>query len=157
MRKADTVCAILLLVGAAVVAGEGLRLGIGWSTDGPQSGFLVFYLGLALGLASAVVLGQAILLTDAPLYRKPFVGAGHLTPVIKVALPAAAMVLLTHFVGLYVAGAVYLGIYMRWIGRHSWSLILLLGVGIPLVTFLIFEVWFLVPMPKGPLEAWLGY
>jgi hypothetical protein len=25
------------------------------------------------------------------------------------------------------------------------------------VTFLVFEKWFLVPMPKGPLEAWLGY
>jgi hypothetical protein len=25
------------------------------------------------------------------------------------------------------------------------------------VTFLIFEVWFLVPLPKGPLEARLGY
>ena len=157
MRKADTVCAIILLVGAAVVAGEGLRLGIGWSTDGPQSGFFVFYLGLALGLASAVVLGQAILLTDAPLYRKPFVGAGQLTPVVKVALPAAAMVLLTYFVGLYVAGAVYLGVYMRWIGRHSWALTVLLAVAIPTVTFLIFEVWFLVSMPKGPLEAYLGY
>jgi len=157
VRKADTVCAIILLVGAAVVAGEGLRLGIGWSTDGPQSGFLVFYLGLALGLASAVVLGQAILLTDAPLYRKPFVGAGQLTPVVKVALPAAAMVLLTYFVGLYVAGAVYLGVYMRWIGRHSWALTVLLAVAIPTVTFLIFEVWFLVSMPKGPLEAYLGY
>ena len=157
MRKADTVCAIILLIGAAVVAGEGLRLGIGWSTDGPQSGFLVFYLGLALGLASAVVLGQAILLTDAPLYRKPFVGAGQLTPVVKVAVPAAAMVLLTYFVGLYVAGALYLGVYMRWIGRHSWALTVLLAVAIPTVTFLIFEVWFLVSMPKGPLEAYLGY
>ena len=157
MRKADTVCAIILLIGAAVVAGEGLRLGIGWSTDGPQSGFFVFYLGLALGLASAVVLGQAILLTDAPLYRKPFVGAGQLTPVVKVAVPAAAMVLLTYFVGLYVAGALYLGVYMRWIGRHSWALTVLLAVAIPTVTFLIFEVWFLVSMPKGPLEAYLGY
>jgi hypothetical protein len=25
------------------------------------------------------------------------------------------------------------------------------------VFFLIFERWFLVPLPKGPLEAWLGY
>jgi putative tricarboxylic transport membrane protein len=25
------------------------------------------------------------------------------------------------------------------------------------VTFIIFERWFLVPMPKGPLEMWLGF
>jgi hypothetical protein len=23
--------------------------------------------------------------------------------------------------------------------------------------FFMFERWFLVPLPKGPLEAWLGY
>jgi putative tricarboxylic transport membrane protein len=43
------------------------------------------------------------------------------------------------------------------VGRHAWFLVLTLAVLIPLVTFLVFETWFLVPMPKGPLEAWLGY
>jgi len=157
MRRADAVCATVLLSGAVVVAGEGLRLGIGWSTDGPQSGFFVFYLGVALAVSSAVVLGQAVFLAGAPLYRRPFVTAGQLAPVLKVAAPAAAMVLFTHWLGLYVAGGVYLAAYMRWIGRHPWPLTLALGVAIPVATFLIFEVWFLVPMPKGPLEAWLGY
>ncbi len=157
MRRADVICAVLLLVGAAVVTWEGWRLGIGWSTDGPKSGFFVFYLGVALGLSAAVVLGQALLLRDAPLYRKPFVEPGQLAPVAKVLLPAGLMVLLTHFLGMYVAGALYLGAYMRWIGRHSWFLTVFLSIAIPAVTFLIFEVWFLVPMPKGPLEAFLGY
>jgi uncharacterized membrane protein len=62
-----------------------------------------------------------------------------------------------HFVGLYVASALYLGFYMRWVGRHSWVTVFILGIGIPVATFLIFEKWFLVPMPKGPLEHWLGY
>jgi putative tricarboxylic transport membrane protein len=157
MRRADVICAALFLVGAATVIGEGWRLGIGWSTDGPQSGFFVFYLGVALALSSAVVIGQAVLVSDAPLYRKPFVGRGQLAPVAKVLLPAAGMVLLTHFIGLYVAGGLYLGAYMRWIGRHSWYLTGLLAIVVPIITFLIFEVWFLVPMPKGPLEVLLGY
>jgi putative tricarboxylic transport membrane protein len=157
MRRADVVCAIVLLAGAIVVTAEGLRLGIGWSTDGPQSGFFVFYLGLGLGLSSAVVLGQAAFQPDLPLYRKPFLAPGQLAPVAKVALPAAGMVLLVYPLGLYVAGGLYLAAYMRWLGRHSWGLIILLSIGIPVVTFLIFEVWFLVPMPKGPLEGYLGY
>ena len=157
MRKADVVCALCLLALAVVVAAEGLRLGIGWSTDGPQSGFFVFYLGLGLCIASAVVLTQVVRRGEAPLYRKPFVEPGKFVPVAKVLIPAGLMVLLTHFVGLYVAGAVYLGTYMRWIGRHSWILTVFLSVAIPVATFLIFEVWFLVPMPKGPLEAYLGY
>jgi putative tricarboxylic transport membrane protein len=64
---------------------------------------------------------------------------------------------LMEWLGLYVASALYLGFYMRWVGRHSWILVVVLSVGIPIATFLIFEQWFLVPMPKGPLEDWLGY
>ena len=71
--------------------------------------------------------------------------------------PAVAMVALTAVIGLYVASALYLGFYMRWVGRHRWLTVALIAVSIPVVTFLVFEQWFLVPMPKGPLEAWLGY
>jgi hypothetical protein len=28
---------------------------------------------------------------------------------------------------------------------------------VPLTLFMMFERWFLVPLPKGPLEAWLGF
>jgi putative tricarboxylic transport membrane protein len=157
MRRADGLCAALLLLGGVVVAWEGWRLGFGWGSDGPQSGFFVFYLGLALALSSTAVLGQAVLRDDSGLYRKPFLEPGQLAPVLTVLLPAVAMVLSTHFLGLYVAGALYLAAYMRWIGRHRWVTTVVLAVAIPAVTFLVFEVWFLVPMPKGPLETLLGY
>jgi hypothetical protein len=60
-------------------------------------------------------------------------------------------------VGLYVATALYMAFYMRWIGRHSWPVTVGLALAIPVATFFVFERWFLVPMPKGALEAWLGY
>jgi putative tricarboxylic transport membrane protein len=88
---------------------------------------------------------------------EPFASRQQLGRVLTVAWPAAAMVLLTHFVGLYVAAALYLAFYMRSVGRHSWTTTLALALSIPVVTFLVFEKWFLVPLPKGPLEAWLGY
>jgi putative tricarboxylic transport membrane protein len=157
VRRADTLCAVALLAVAGVVVAEGVRLGLGWGSDGPQAGFFVFYLGLALGLGSVAVLGQAFLLGDPPLYRKPFVEPGQIGSVLRVLLPAAAMVLVTHWLGLYVAGALYVGAYMRWIGRHAWPTVVAVALAIPVVTFLIFEIWFLVPMPKGPLEAYLGY
>jgi hypothetical protein len=157
MRRADVVCAGMLLALGIVVVLEGLRLGVGWSSDGPQSGFFVFYLGVALALACGVIVLQAGLRPDSRLYRKPFVERGQLRSVAKVAVPAALMVLLTHFVGLYVAGALYTAAYMRWIGGHSWRQTALISLAIPLVAFFVFEVWFLVPMPKGPLEAYLGY
>ena len=67
------------------------------------------------------------------------------------------MVVVMQVTGLYVASAIYVAFYMRWIGRHRWPATIAMAVGLSVVTFLVFEEWFLVPMPKGPLEAWLGY
>jgi hypothetical protein len=33
----------------------------------------------------------------------------------------------------------------------------LVSLGNSIVFFLIFERWFLVPLPKGPIETWLGF
>jgi putative tricarboxylic transport membrane protein len=88
---------------------------------------------------------------------KSFVSREQLNSVLKVLWPATAAVALMHFVGLYVASALYMGFYMRWVGRHSWVAVVAIALGIPIASFLVFEKWFLVPMPKGPLEQWLGY
>jgi putative tricarboxylic transport membrane protein len=153
MRLADALTAAVLMLGGGVVILDALRLGIGWGTDGPKSGFFPFWLALILVVTSAVVLVQAVRSRS----TVPFVTGKQLGPVLKVLWPATATVALMHFVGLYVASALYLAYYMRAVGRHAWFLVLTLAVLIPLVTFLVFETWFLVPMPKGPLEAWLGY
>ena len=42
-------------------------------------------------------------------------------------------------------------------GRYGWLLTAAVSVGVPLVFFLVFERWFLVPLPKGPLEAMFGF
>ena len=72
-------------------------------------------------------------------------------------LPAVGLVVLTQWLGLYVSSALYVAVYMRWIGRHSWGTVVACAVGIAVLSFLVFDRWFLIPMPKGPLETWLGY
>ena len=153
MRVADIVTAsVLALVGGIVVL-DALRLGIGWGTDGPRSGFFPFWLSAALIVCAVILLGQAWRRAGG----KVFVTRAQLGPVVTVLWPATAMVMLTQLVGLYVASALYLGFYMRRVGHHEWRAVLALGLAVPVVLFMIFELWFLVPMPKGPLENWLGY
>ena len=60
-------------------------------------------------------------------------------------------------IGIYVTSAVLIGFFMRWFGRYGWVLVLAIAIGIPLVTFVVFERWFLVPLPKGPIEEYLGF
>jgi putative tricarboxylic transport membrane protein len=153
MRAADLVTALALLVVGGVVIADAVRLGTGWDSDGPQSGFFPFWLAVFMITAAVVIALQAVNRATAI----PFVTAGQLRPVLAVLVPAAAMVLLMEYLGLYVAAALYLAFYMRWVGRHAWPTIAALSLAVPLVTFVIFERWFLVPMPKGPLEAWLGF
>jgi putative tricarboxylic transport membrane protein len=152
MRAADLVTASLLMLVGSIVLVDAVRLGIGWGTDGPQSGFFPFWLAVIMLVACAAILGQAWRRGD----DRPFVSRRQLGPVLKVLGPAVGLVLLTQWVGLYVASALYMGLYMRWIGRHSWTAVIACSLGTAVVTFLVFEKWFLVPMPKGPLEAWLG-
>jgi putative tricarboxylic transport membrane protein len=153
MRVADLVTASVIMLLGGVVVYDAVRLGIGWGTDGPKSGFFPFWLGVLLLVMCAGLLIQAALRAES----RPFTTREQLGPVLKVLWPAVAMVVLMQWIGLYVASALYIGFYMRWIGRHSWLAVVGLAVGVPLVAFIIFEKWFLVPMPKGPLEAWLGY
>ena len=153
MRAVDLATASILILLGGVVVADSLRIGIGWGTDGPRSGFFPFWLGVIMILACAAIGMQAW----RRVADKPFVTREQLAPVLKVLWPATLMVILITPLGLYVASALYLGFYMRWVGRHSWLAVGLCAIGVPLVTFAVFELWFLVPMPKGPLEAWLGY
>ena len=153
MRLADLVTASFLALLGGLVVFDAVRLGTGWGTDGPQSGFLPFWLGALMIAACMTIFLQAAWRADGA----PFVARQQLGPVLKVLAPAVAFVALIHWLGLYVSAALYTGVYMRWIGRHAWLTVLAVAVLFPLVTFLVFEKWFLVPMPKGPLEAWLGH
>jgi len=154
MRAADLVTAVVLMLFGGLVLWDTLRLGIGWGPDGPRSGFFPFWLAVLLLLASVGVFIQA-------LRRSPmgsFVTREQLRPVLHVVVPMAAFVVLISPPGLpWGLGAIYLAFYMRWVGRHDWRAVIALAVLVPVVTFIVFERWFLVPMPKGPLEAWLGY
>ena len=153
MRTADLTTALVLMAGGVLVIWDSLRIGIGWGSDGPESGFFPFWLAVILMACCMVIAGQA--------WRRargrPFVTREQLRPVLTTLLPSVGFVVLTQFIGLYVASALFMGFYMRWIGRYGWLPVVLVSVLFPVVTFLVFETWFLVPMPKGPLEAWLGY
>ena len=159
MRLIDVVTAAVLMLLSGIVIYDALRLGTGWGNEGPQSGFFPFWLGALLALVSGVLFVQALRRGS----EKPFVTGDRFVPVLKVLAPLAGFVVLTDppgpwpGLGLYVAAGLYLGFYMRWVGRHHWHTVVALATAVPIITFLIFETWFLVPMPKGPVEAWLGY
>ncbi|MBI2997220.1 MAG: tripartite tricarboxylate transporter TctB family protein [Deltaproteobacteria bacterium] len=148
MRKADIACGFVLLFFGGLVLRESLELKIGWGLNGPEAGFFPFWLATGLVICSTVIMVQAFL-DHSPSGRRPFVKRGAWLPVIKVALPAFGMVALTEAIGLYPAAFIYLAAYMRWIGKHRWITTVLVSILLPVVSYFIFDRWFLIPMPKG--------
>jgi hypothetical protein len=150
MKRAEIICALALLALAGTGVVEAIRLGSGWGPSGPRAGFFPFWLSLILGACSVMILVRALRMDPThEAVKKPLVTATKLKPVLAVFLPMAAAVALTEVIGFYLMSAVYLAFFMRWMGRHSWPLILAISLLFPAATFLVLERWFLIPMPKG--------
>ena len=81
---------------------------------------------------------------------------GQLRSVMSVVIPTAVYVLLMPYLGLYLPSFLLIALFMKWIGRYPWRLTLIIAIAVPLLTYFMFEKWFLVPLPKGPIEEWLG-
>ena len=134
------------------IAGS-LRVGIGWAAEGPQAGFFPFYVSLVVLLSCCINLVQILRDTEMPAL---FATWGQLWQVFAVIVPTTAFVFLVPVLGMYVSSMLLIAAFMKWLGRYGWPLVVLIAVGVPVLTYVMFEWWFLVPLPKGPVEDWLG-
>ena len=143
-----------LLIGAfgLVVIFGSMKAGINWGAEGPRAGFFPFYVGATIVIASGINLWHAQRDDDGRLFAE----WGQLRQVMSVVIPTGIYVGAIPFIGLYVASTVFIAWFMRWLGNYRWLTVIAVAVGTPVLTYLVFERWFLVPLPKGPLEEWLG-
>jgi hypothetical protein len=150
------VAAILFLIGAVVVF-EARRLGSSWGTDGPGAGYFPFYIGLILCISAVGIFYQSIFSKNKD--TDTFVNRLQLSRVWSVLWPAALYIAAIQFLGIYIASAVYIALFMVILGKYSPLKSGLLGVIIAAVFFMMFEVWFKVPLFKGSLNplGFLGY
>jgi len=156
-RAAEIAIALFLMLIGGLVVYDSVRLGIRWLSDGPQAGYFPFYIGLFICISSAVTLVQAALNKAAA--EKIFVEWGQLKLVLMVLVPAALYVLGIQLIGIYVASAVYIAVFMVWLGKYHWVKSVVLGIAVSAAVFVAFEIWFKVLLYKGlynPL-ALIGY
>lgn len=152
-RTLEIVTAVFFLLVGSVVMWDSSRIGAGWGSEGPQSGYFPFYIGLLMNLASAVNLLLALKSSKA----ESFVSKPAVKLVLAIFLPCLVYVGAMQWLGLYVASLIFIAVFMRWQGRFSVLKSGLTSLVVVLVLFVMFEIWFKVPLIKGPLEAALGY
>ena len=141
----------IALFGVIVIIGS-IKAGINWGAEGPRAGFFPFYIGLAIVVASAINLWHGLREDNDSLFAE----WGQLRQVLSVVVPTAIYVGVMPFTGLYLASMIFIAWFMRWLGKYNWLTVAAISIGMPVITYLIFERWFLVPLPKGPVEEWLG-
>ncbi|MDD5333829.1 MAG: tripartite tricarboxylate transporter TctB family protein [Rhodoferax sp.] len=151
----DAIAAVVIFAVGVVMMVDNYKIGAGWASDGPESGYFPFRIGAILCFASLVVALRSLLGKQRKL--EIFVSRERFKPVLLVLLPTAVYVLAIQFLGIYVASTLFIAAFMRVMDKSSWLKTLLVSLGVSVLLFWMFEIQFKVPLPKGPLEAWFGY
>jgi putative tricarboxylic transport membrane protein len=152
-RSAEIAVGIVVAAFGLLAIVSNYQLGAGWAEDGPQAGYFPLRMGVAILIASIAVVIQALRKND----RTAFIEHTQLKLVATVLLPLVVYIGAVQFIGIYVASALFISIFMWLVGKFSWWRSAVTGVGVSLVLFWIFEIMFTVPLPKGPLEHLFGY
>ena len=155
-RWMELVVGLLFAALGALVISDSHRVGASWAADGPQSGYFPNMIGWVLVLAGAWIAGTTVY-GWRKLAGKVFVKYADLKPVLIMLVPTIVYVALIKFIGIYVASALYIAGFMVFQGKYKILPAVCVGVAVPLVIFVLFEIWFLVPLPKGPIENMLGF
>ena len=152
-RAVELVVGFGLLAFGGLVVADSLRLGNGWASDGPEAGFYPFYIGLVLcAAAAAIVLGNLRRGSGPPFVRKL-----EARRVVAVLVPSFAYGVGIFWLGMHVASLFFLVAFTRHLGNYSWLRSVTTSAIVVACFFGLFELWLEVPLPKGPLEAWLGF
>jgi len=153
-RSVEIVVYLLLLTLALGLGFDNWRTGMGWARDGPQSGYLPFY--LCVILAGASLWGLGSLLAQRRRASWTFVTRDQLRRVAQVFVPTLLFCVLVQWLGIYVASFLLIAGFMRTVGRIALWKSLATSLLFAAAMFVTFDVAFDVIMPKGPLEALFG-
>ncbi len=153
--QVDAIAAVAIFAVGVVMMVDNYRIGAGWVAEGPAAGYFPFRVGAIICIAALTVMLRALF--GKKRNHDIFVSWERFRLVLMVLVPTLVYVLATQFLGIYVASAIFIAGFMRVMDKRNWAKVVLISVGVSAALFWLFEIQFMVPLPKGPLEALFGY
>ncbi len=154
LKTVDLFVAGIIGALAVLVMYDNYQTGAKWAADGPEAGYFPFYIGVIMFVATGVTFIKA--LRDKG-RRRIFVDSQQFRSVLTILVPSMVFVGAAYFIGIYIATTLFLTYFMRVLGGYRAAIIAPVALGVPISFFLLFEIWFLVPLPKGPVESFFGF
>lgn len=150
----EVATALVTSVLGAIVCYGSLEFGVGWGDAGPQPGYFPFYVGLIIILASAFNMAMAFAHHRDRV--EEFLTTEQGQRVVAFFGPMFLFVLVSSFLGVYVGMILYLFSVMVFQGGYRPHKAIAVSLTTAVANYFLFEVWFKVPLLKGPLEALIG-
>ncbi len=154
MRRAELVMAIVMAVFSAYLMWKSAELPVGWiEGEGPGGGAWPFWLAAIMLICCLWTLVRGLRRRTLPSRStEPYMDAHALRWFLLVAGSLAVTIGLIHVIGVYFAIPLFLLFYLRFLGRHRWSITVAISVATPVVTFFFFDVAMRIVLPKGYTE-----
>lgn len=152
MLLADRIIAVSIMALSAYFMWHATVLPIGWNgmTGGPGGGAFPFWLSAIMFCAAGGILIRS--LRGQSKYAGTFFDTDTLPSVVKVTVSLVVTIALIPLVGAYVALPLFLLWYLRFFGKHSWTLTASISLITPVFLFFFFEVTLKILLPKGAAE-----
>ena len=154
VRTAELLVAVILAIMSVGIMWKSTELNIGWvHGSGPGGGMWPFYLGAGMLLTSIWTIVRWVRrITPQSRSNEVFMSAGTLAIVGPVVVGLVLLLLGTQFIGMYISVFLFMIAFVRFLGRHSWTMTLSLAIAAPVVMFVLFEWALTTTLPKGISE-----
>jgi putative tricarboxylic transport membrane protein len=151
MRLGEIITAGVLALFSIYLMVASAKLDVGYiKGEGPGGGAWPFWLSAIMLVCTGFIAFNCYKRTSPPSQStEPVLDDFGKKSLILVAGGIFGFIALIDIISMYGAMAVFLLYYVRFLGRHSWSLTLILAISLPIAFFFFFEGLMRITMPKG--------
>jgi hypothetical protein len=156
MKRAEQILGGVLLLFAIYIGYESTLIETGADFGKVGAGFLPFWLSVGLGIASAVLLGRALVLPAERFIREFFSDRAGRMRVIWVLGGYLLAVVVMKPLGMLISLAILMAATMPAFGSRNWKAIAFASIATPACVYVVFGLWLKVDLPMGILESVLS-